>query len=168
MNDKDRGSPIPDRSTAGIAESDSMQLITRSQLRNSAALLLACQLMNPSFALGQSRAPGPAYPGESEITFQWDYSSPKGTGSFSCPDGGASHVTNLTIYLGTIPVGSLRHTPAMLYNFSTRELPSGNGFVVSTGLSTLSCQVNGMTLDYSGPPRSGSQNPAKSDAVPDR
>jgi len=31
-------------------------------------------------------------------------------------------------------------------------MPRGNGFVINTGLSTLACQVNGMTLEYSGPP----------------
>jgi hypothetical protein len=134
-----------------------MQLIALSHLRIRLALLLTIQLMNPSWAReGESRAPGPPYPGDSEITFQWDYSCPSHAAcSFSCPgQGGAGQVTKLTIYLGTIPVGRLQNTPAMLYNFSAREMPSGNGFVVSTGLGSLSCQVNGMTLDYSGPPRS--------------
>ena len=35
--------------------------------------------------------------------------------------GGASHVTKLTIYLGTIPVGSNQKAPAVFYDFSTRE-----------------------------------------------
>lgn len=146
-----------------------MHLFALSRLRFPAALLLAGQLMNLSLAQGQPQASRPDYPAESEITFQWDYSCPGSACSFSCPGGGASHVTKLTIYLGTIPVGSLRNTPAMLYDFSTIELPSGNGFVVSTGLSTLSCQVNGMTLDYSGPPKSrNSQKPTKRDSVPTR
>ena len=66
--------------------------------------------------------------------------------------GGASHVTKLTIYLGTIPLGSNQKASAVLYDFSTREIPHGNGFSISTGLNTLPCQVNGLTLDYSGPP----------------
>ena len=69
--------------------------------------------------------------------------------------GGASHVTKLAIYLGTIPVGSNQKVPAVVYEFSTREIPRANGFSVSTGIDTLSCQVNGLTLDYSGPPRDG-------------
>ena len=36
-----------------------------------------------------------------------------------------------------------------------RENSRANGFSISTGLNTLSCQVNGLTLDYSGPPRDG-------------
>jgi hypothetical protein len=100
---------------------------------------------------------GPPYPGASQITFQWDYSCPGGKDcSFTCMGaGGASHVTKLTIYLGTIPIGGNQHAPAVLYDFSTREIPRGNGFSVSTGINTLSCQVNGLTQDYSGPPRDG-------------
>jgi hypothetical protein len=58
----------------------------------------------------------------------------------------------LVINLGTISVGS-NQAPAVFYEFSTREIPRANGFSISTGLGTLSCQVNGMTLDYSGPPK---------------
>ena len=123
-------------------------------------LLFASLLMNLSWAQnkGEPQAPaGPPYPGASEITFQWDYSCPSGKDcSFTCMGtGGASHVTKLTIYLGTIPVGSNQKTPAVLYDFSTREIPRGNGFSISTGINTLSCQVNGLTQDYSGPPRDG-------------
>ena len=32
--------------------------------------------------------------------------------------------------------------------------PRGNGFSISTGIGVLGCQVNGMKLEYSGPPRS--------------
>ena len=64
---------------------------------------------------------------------------------------GASHTTKLAIYLGSIPVGDQK-AQALLYEFSTREIPRGNGFIISAGLSTTSCQVNGLTLDYSGPP----------------
>lgn len=120
--------------------------------------LLAGLLMNLSWAQNKSepQAAGPPYPGASEITFQWDYSCRSAQNcSFTCPGGGgASHVTNLAIYLGTIPVGSGQKVPAVLYDFSTREIPRGNGFTISTGINTLSCQVNGLTLDYSGPPRS--------------
>ena len=122
------------------------------------ALLFASLLMNSSLAQnkGQPQAPGPAYPGTSDMSFQWSYSCPSATNcSFICPGGGgASHVTKLTIYLGTIPVGSKQSVPALLYDFSTKEIQHGNGFSISTGLSMLSCQVNGLTLDYSGPPNS--------------
>jgi hypothetical protein len=98
---------------------------------------------------------GPPYPGGADITFQWDYSCPTGKAcSFSCPGaGGASSVTKLSIYLGTIPVGSTQNAEAVFYEFSTRDIPRGNGFSINTGISTLSCQVNGMKLDYSGPPK---------------
>jgi hypothetical protein len=89
------------------------------------------------------------------MTFQWSYSCPGGRScSFDCPGrGGASHVTKLTIFLGTVPFGN-EETPSIFYEFATVEIPRGSGFTISAGLSTLSCQVNGMTLDYSGSPRS--------------
>ena len=34
------------------------------------------------------------------------------------------------------------------------QIPRANGFSLTTGISTLSCQVNGMDLDYSGPRKS--------------
>ena len=65
---------------------------------------------------------------------------------------GANHVTKLTIYLGTMPLGNGRDTPVLFYDFSTRERQSASGFSINAGLSASSCQVNGMTLDYSGRP----------------
>jgi hypothetical protein len=62
---------------------------------------------------------------------------------------GADHVTKLTIYLGTMPFGN-RDAPVLFYDFSTRERPNSSGFSVNAGLSATSCQVNGLTLDYSG------------------
>jgi hypothetical protein len=133
-----------------------MSLIFGLVSRFVGTLLFAGQLINSSWAQGKAepRAPGPPYPGGSEITFQWDYSCPGGGAcSFSCPGaGGASSVTKLTIYLGTIAVGKTENAPALFYDFSTRNFPRSNGFSISTGINTLSCQVNGMVLDYSGPP----------------
>jgi hypothetical protein len=65
----------------------------------------------------------------------------------------ATHVTKLTIHLRRLRTGK-EETQAIFYDYSTFELPSGSGFAINTGLGTLSCQVNGMTLDYFGPPRS--------------
>ena len=117
-------------------------------------LLFVGPFLSASWAQNKAEplAPGPPFPGGSNITFQWDYSCLSGRDcSFSCPgSGGASHVTKLIIYLGTIPVGN-NQDPAVFYDFSTREIPRANGFSISTGLSSLSCQINGMTLDYSGP-----------------
>ena len=115
-----------------------------------------------SVLIGSSRAQNknypdassPPYPSASKIAFQWEYSCTSGRNcSFTCGTGGAGHVTTLSIYLGTMPLGTEGGNPAVIYEFSTRELPEGSGFSVSTGINTLSCQVNGLTLDYSGPPR---------------
>jgi hypothetical protein len=98
----------------------------------------------------------PPYPAESEITFEWDYSCSTGKGcSFSCPGtGGASHVTKLSLHLGTIPLGDRERLAGVFYEFATVEIPRANGFSINTGISSLSCQVNGMMLDYSGSPKS--------------
>jgi hypothetical protein len=145
------------RSTSTFAEAV-MWMVMRSHLRVCATLIFACQLITPLSA--QERAPSttlPPYPEGSKITVQWEYSCPGGKAcSFFCPGrGAASHVTKLTIYLGTTPSGS-QETPAVFYEFSTTEIPRGTGFAIAVGLSTISCQVNGMTLDYSGPSKRGS------------
>jgi len=129
------------------------------------------------------REAGPPYPSGSEIVFEWRYSCPGGRGcSFNCPgsadgtsnaprsgdasnatrsgsasnvtrSGGASNVTKLAIHLGTIPLGGTEKAFGIFYEFSTMEIPRANGFSLTTGISTLSCQVSGMNLDYSGPPK---------------
>jgi hypothetical protein len=121
-------------------------------------ILFAGVLMNSSGAQEKNRpdASGPPYPAGSGITFQSDYSCPSDREcSFTCGTGGASHVTSLSVYLGTMPVGTDQKNSALLYDFTTREHRRGNGFNISTGINTLSCQVNGLTVDYSGPPREG-------------
>jgi hypothetical protein len=120
-------------------------------LRLSAVLIFSSQILSPSWAQNGDTARLP-YPKGSQITFQWDYSCLDSRRcSFDCPERrGASHVTKLSILLGTIPLGG-KDTPAILYDFATTEIPRGSGFTLMFGLSTLSCQVNGMTLDYSGP-----------------
>ena len=89
------------------------------------------------------------------IAFEWNYSCPSSKGcAFNCPGaGGATHTTKLTIYLGKLRVSENEKAFALFYEFSTVEFPRGNGFAINTGLNTLSCQVNGMDLDYSGPPK---------------
>jgi hypothetical protein len=106
---------------------------------------------------------GLPYPGGSKIAFEWQYSCSNGKNcSFSCPGtGGASHVTKLSIHLGTIPLGDTEKVGGIFYEFSTMEIPRANGFSLTTGISTLSCQVNGMNLDYSGPPRTNSLSAAR-------
>jgi hypothetical protein len=120
--------------------------------------LLAAVLIDPSWAQDKKgpNVSGPTSPGGMEITFQWNYSCPSGGEcSFTCGTGGASHVTKLGIYLGAMPVGTEQKNATLSYEFTTRELRRGSGFSVNTGLSTLQCQVNGLTIDYSGPPREG-------------
>lgn len=92
-------------------------------------------------------------PGASDVTFEWQYSCPSGKAcSFNCPgSGGASSVTKLTLQLGSIPIGGDQRAFGVFYKFSTLQVPRANGFSLTTGISTLSCQVNGMELDYSGP-----------------
>jgi hypothetical protein len=120
------------------------------------ALLFVGPFLSMSWAQHKTEPPdsGPLFPGASQITFHWEYSCPGGrVCSFTCPGGGASHVIRLRMYLGTIPVGSSQDAPALFYDFSTVEIPHASGFSISVGLGTLSCQVNGLTLDYSGPPK---------------
>ena len=113
-------------------------------------VLFACQLASSSRAentVAPPYSPKPPYPSEAQITFQWNYSCPEGACSFRCPGtGGARSVRTLDLYLGTLPTGNHERIPTVFYNFSTAFVPRGNGF--ATGL--LSCQVNGMTLDYVG------------------
>jgi hypothetical protein len=136
-----------------------MHPVASSHLRLSVALLFAVQLMNPSWAqIGESQVTKPSYPDGFEITNQWDYSCRRTACSFNCPGQvAANQVTRLTIYLGTIPFDNRGNSPALFYEFATRYT-SGNGFIISAGLSTFSCHVNGMTIDYSGPPRSRKSN----------
>jgi hypothetical protein len=105
------------------------------------------------------------YPSQLEMTFEWRYSCPTGRGcSFNCARmAGASNVTKLAIHLGAIPLGGTQNTVGIFYEFSSVDIPRGNGFDISTGISTLSCQVQGMNLDYSGPTetRTGSLPEAK-------
>jgi len=94
---------------------------------------------------------GPPFP-FTKTTFRWDYSCPAGIAcSFVCPGGESSHVIKLSLYLGTVSFDSSENAPAMFYEFVTREFPHASGFSISARLNNLSCQVNGMTLDYSGP-----------------
>ena len=118
--------------------------------------LFAAALINPMKAQDKMapNALGPTYPGGSQITYQWDYSCPSGGEcSFTCGSGGASHVTELGISLGAMPVGTDQKNSSLFYKFATREGRRGSGFSVNAGLSTLQCQVNGLRVVYSGPPR---------------
>jgi hypothetical protein len=124
-------------------------------LRAITVLPFTSPFLSVSWAQDKAQLPTPPpYLSGAEITSQLNYSCPSDTAcSFTCPGGvggGADHVTKLTIYLGTMPLGKDQNAPAMFYNFSTRERANSSGFSISAGLSTLSCQVNGLKLDYVG------------------
>jgi hypothetical protein len=102
--------------------------------------------------------PNPLYPDEAQITFQWNYACPENRPcTFVCRGagggGGSDHVTRLDIYLGTLPLNGVQveRAAAIFYDFSSREFPHSSGFAISTGINSLSCQVNGMILNHSGP-----------------
>src|SRR5215472_10105836 len=103
--------------------------------------------------------PNPLYPDEAQMTFQWSYECPTTRPcTFVCRGagggGGSDHVTRLDIYLGTLPLNGVQQERAfaIFYDFSSREFPNSSGFAISTGINSLSCQVNGLILKYSGPP----------------
>ena len=121
--------------------------------------LFVGSILTVSWAQGVTPTPAPSFLSVAEITSQFNYSCPSNTAcSFVCSGGGGlsgtEHVTKLTVYLGTMPLGNNQNAPALFYDFSTRERPNSSGFSISAGLSTLSCQVNGLTLDYVGRPPS--------------
>jgi hypothetical protein len=121
-----------------------------------ALVLLSCLSSDRSLAQYKAELP---YPAESDIRSQWIYSCPSSKCAFSCPGAGrASHVTKLTIYMGRMRIGSDQNPIALFYEYSTRDIPRGNGFTIDTGLGTLACQISGMKLDYSGPPKSGDRD----------
>ena len=109
-------------------------------------------------SLGAQESKGSNAPnlGASEVAFEWQYSCVNGKAcSFNCPgSGGASNVTKLTLQLGSVPLAGDQKAFGVFYTFSTMQIPRANGFSLTTGISTLSCQVNGMDLDYSGPRKS--------------
>jgi len=131
----------------------------RKANKSQRTLLLSCLLVGSSSVSAQDgrRAEDAApYLGASEVAFEWQYSCSGGKAcSFSCPgSGGASNVTALTLQLGTIPLSGNQRAFGIFYKFSTVQIQRANGFSLTTGISTLSCQVNGMDLDYSGPRKS--------------
>ena len=127
--------------------------------KNFLGLVLAAALVLGGPGAGSLRAQdaktaGPGSNG-TEVVFEWLYSCAYGKGcSFSCPgSGGATSVTKLSMRLMSIPLAGKSNVAGIFYEYSTVEIPRANGFSITTGMSTLACQVNGMTLDYSGSPK---------------
>jgi hypothetical protein len=116
-------------------------------------LFVSVPLAGPLLAQDAKPAEVGSKPNGSEIAYEWQYSCPDSKAcSFTCPaSGGASGVTKLSIQLMTIPLGSTK-VAGVFYDFSTVAIPRANGFSITTGISTVACQVNGMTLDYAGSP----------------
>ena len=119
-------------------------------------LLLVGPFLSMSWAQNKTEPTntGPRHP--RTLPFQWEYSCPGGKDcSFICTGAGgrATHVIWLRINLETITVEGSQNAPAVFYDFSTVEIPQASGFIISAELSTLACQVNGLMLDYSGPPK---------------
>jgi hypothetical protein len=123
-------------------------------------LLSADQFMRSALAEdslpgGVPSSPNLIYPEGSEITFQWIYHCPTGGHCvFSCGPSSVNAVTDLTIYLGIAPIGHDLKALALFYFYSTPLIPRNNGFRVSSGpTASFYCDVNGMDLVYSGPPK---------------
>ena len=141
-----------------------------------AILLMASGLTH--FARAQEGAdvkspvpPNFRFPAGAEITFQWNYECPINKPcTFVCRGagggGGSDHVIRLDIYLGTLPLNGVQQerAAAIFYDFSSREFPHSAGFAISTGINSLSCQVNGLILKYSGPPPKKSKPGVDEDA----
>jgi hypothetical protein len=125
-----------------------------------ATLLLASQFICSAWAEdslpgGVPSPPNLIYPEGSEITFQWVYHCPKGEHCvFSCGPTSVNAVTNLTIYLGSAPIGHDQTALGLFYFYSTPVIERNNGFHISSGpTASFYCDVNGMVLDYSGRPK---------------
>jgi hypothetical protein len=132
-------------------------------------LLLVGGAFVQSLGAQESKGSNAPYLGASDVAFEWQYSCVNGKAcSFNCPgSGGASNVTKLTLQLGSIPLAGDQKAFGVFYKFSTMQIPRANGFSLTTGISTLSCQVNGMDLDYSGP-RKSLDDDAPTASIPSR
>ena len=118
-------------------------------------LLFASQFF--SFAWAQNETgpfqTSPHFP-FSKTLYQWNYFCPNGVAcSFICPGGDGTQIVKLRMYLGMVSFDGGQDTPAVYYEFISRQYPYGSGFSMGTGRVALSCQVNGMTLEYYGPPK---------------
>jgi hypothetical protein len=145
--------------TAGFKEMKKMlAMAALSEGRMSRALflgtlLLAGPLLSTAWAQNETTPTqtGPHFPFTKTIS-QWEYSCTAGLArSFVCPGGEGTQVIKLRLYLGTVSIDGSKNTPAVFYEFNSRQFPHASGFSMSNGLGTLSCQVNGMILDYYGP-----------------
>jgi len=114
-----------------------------------AFILVGTAALAPVTSLWAQDSKRPIYPKGFEVTIDWQYSCPDGKGcSFNCPgSGGANNVTKLSIFLGSVPIGKNANSAGIFYEFTSTQTLRGSGFAVTTGIGTLACQVQGMTLD---------------------
>ena len=102
--------------------------------------------------------PNQPFPSTFKPSFQWSYVCPRENASAGCsfaclPNAAISSVMAVQIWLGTNDLGNAP-IPAIYYYFAYfngREKLVGAGFAHST--RNLSCQVVGLTVSYSGPPK---------------
>jgi hypothetical protein len=101
--------------------------------------------------------PNQPFPSTFKPSFQWSYICPRESAagcSLACvPNAAISSVVATQIWLGTNDLGNAS-MPAIFYYFiyyTGKERLAGTGFVHST--RNLSCQVVGMKVSYSGPPK---------------
>jgi hypothetical protein len=136
-----------------------------------AIALFSCPMMNSLSAQERAAPSDPysqlrPYPDDAQVTYHWSYSCPnRGGCTFLCPGAGmggagASRVKRLDIYLGKIPGDADSH--ALYYSFATEYSPTAYGFALGGKLTSLACQIVGMTLDYSGPPKGNAALTSKS------
>jgi hypothetical protein len=102
--------------------------------------------------------PNQAFPSTFKPSFQWNYVCPRENAAAGCslacpPNAAIGSVMAAQIWLGTNDLGNAS-IPAIYYYFAYfngREKLVGAGFAHST--RTLSCQVVGLNVSYSGPPK---------------
>ena len=108
----------------------------------------------PETAPGNTPKPSPKMPFPPGVrVFQWEYTCPNGDGSECSIKCGAEKrsVVSFQLVLGTISLVA-QETPAYFYAGTTQD--AGPSFF--SGFSQtrdFSCEVSGMRLSYSGPPR---------------
>ena len=102
--------------------------------------------------------PNQPFPSAFKPSFQWNYVCPRENAAAGCslacpPNAAIGSVVAAQIWLGTNDFGNTS-IPAVYYYFvyfNGREKLVGAGFTHST--RNLSCQVVGLNVSYSGPPK---------------
>jgi len=102
--------------------------------------------------------PNQLFPSTFKPSFQWNYVCPRENAAAGCslacpPNAAIGSVMAAQVWLGTNDLGNAS-IPAVYYYFAYfngRERLAGNGFVHSP--RNLSCQVVGLNVSYSGPPK---------------